>query len=86
MDRGDSLPTFMQRVFERYFFRTAYCAKCQKPMTATKTRTWREYDEGSTGKTKNFIVCDCGYPVWRNRGYIPPPVVPLLLDRGFHRS
>lgn len=58
------LPTYLQRAFKKHFFSLASCAKCGRQGTEIKLLPLRVYGDRAKELTP-YVVCNCGYPVWR---------------------
>ena len=62
----------LRKAFGLRFFGKAHCAKCHSPMLCLNLRQLlvvREL-ECEASKTNFYVVCDCGYPVWRTGEFV----------------
>jgi len=60
----ESFPKYLESTFGKFFFGKATCVRCSLPMADLRTRALREF-RFSGGRKSAYIVCACGYPVWR---------------------
>jgi 5-methylcytosine-specific restriction endonuclease McrA len=57
-------PSHLQKMFTKQFFSKASCVKCGAHTSEINFRPLFEYGN-KTKRRVPYIVCNCGYPVWR---------------------
>lgn len=60
---GSPFTSFVVSSLKRRFHGYAECIKCKKPMSEFLTAHINQFD-GSVGKNRTYLVCECGFPVW----------------------
>jgi hypothetical protein len=60
----DNFPAFVMSIIRKYFFAKASCLRCFSPMSQFQTQKISLFD-GRAHEHNHYLVCDCGYPVWR---------------------
>jgi hypothetical protein len=63
LSKGVNLPQYVQGSVKKYFLSNANCARCSARTTEIILRPLLA--ESSKAKRLSYIVCSCGYPVWR---------------------
>jgi len=57
-------PAFVKSTLTRQFFGKAECGGCSATLASFRQRTVHRFD-GPSEIERNYLVCECGYPVWR---------------------
>jgi len=65
LDSGSEVPQHLRGVLKRHVLGKASCVKCASLNGELHLRQIRVRYSSSRREQRHFIVCSCGYPVWR---------------------